>query len=316
MAAPSGIAAQVGYKAESTYGTGVTVDRFVPLVSESVSNTIERMESAGIVAGRRTMLSRQWKSGTHAISGTIQHELTDNTMGLLFDQAMGTTNTSGAGPYTHVITPTSLTGKSFTTQIGRPDTGGTVRPFTYAGCKITALELAGQAGSIATVGFDIVAQSETTGTALATASYGASDVLLAFTGGALTVAGSAPSAVISGFTLNIDNGLKTDRYTAGATTIREPLEADLRTITGTIDCEFDSLTELNRYLNGTEAALVLSFTAGANSVTWDGNVRFDGATPNVSGRDVLTLSMPWKAVSDTSDAVAHTLTIVNGDSTI
>ena len=44
MGLRSGMLAQVGLKTESTWGTAVTVDRFTPLVSESVTEEIERME--------------------------------------------------------------------------------------------------------------------------------------------------------------------------------------------------------------------------------------------------------------------------------
>jgi hypothetical protein len=53
MAIASGMAAQAGFKAESTYGTAVTVDRFVPIISESLTEEIDRLESEGILTGRR-----------------------------------------------------------------------------------------------------------------------------------------------------------------------------------------------------------------------------------------------------------------------
>lgn len=316
MALQSGLAAQIGYANESTPGTGVTVTRFLPLVSETMVDDVERLESAGIIAGRRTMASSQWKAGREVIAGSVQHELTDNSVGLLLDHTFGTNNTTGAGPYTHTMSPGDLTGKSFTTQIGRPDVSGTVQPFTFAGCKIASAQIAGSAGAIATLGLDIVGMSETTATALASASYGSSDACFTFVQGAVTVAGSAPSPVVSAFTLDIDNGLNADRFTAGSATTAEPLEAALRTYTGNIDMEFKDLTEYNRYKNATEAAVVLSFTLGANSLTITMNCRFDAATPNVSGPGIVTLSAPFKALSDTDDATAITAVLVNDDSTV
>ena len=47
-------------KAESTYGTPVTVDRFFPLVSESLAGEVERIESAAIIAGNTMLTSEQW----------------------------------------------------------------------------------------------------------------------------------------------------------------------------------------------------------------------------------------------------------------
>jgi hypothetical protein len=74
-------------------------------------------------------------------------------------------------------------------------------------------------------------------------------------------------------------------------------------VTGSFTVEFESLTQYNRYVNGTEASL-----AG----TWQGSsiegafvyevavtmpaVRFDGITPNVGGPDILEMEVPYKAL--------------------
>lgn len=57
MSLKSGLAAQWGFKAESAWSTPVTVDKFLPLVSETLTAEKERIESASIVAGRRVLTS-------------------------------------------------------------------------------------------------------------------------------------------------------------------------------------------------------------------------------------------------------------------
>lgn len=316
MSIPSGLAAQIGYKSEAgTPGVAVTVDRFVPLVSETLTREPNRLESEGMLAGRRIHDSRQWRDAEHKIEGGAQHSLTDNTIGLLLEHALGGKATTGAGPYTHTFTPATLTGKSFTTQVGRPRSDGTVAPFTYAGCKVMGMSIAGAVGQLATLGLDIFAMTEDTGTALATASYGADDDLFTFVQGLLTVGGSAPAGVISSFELNIDNALKTDRYTAGSAAAMEALEQGHRLITGSFTCEFENMTQRNRYINGTEAEVILGFDDGANELKFTMNCRFDGGNPNVDGPDILTLDVPFKAIGDGSDADAITAVLINDDST-
>lgn len=307
----SGLSAQIGYAEESVYGTGVTVTRFLPLVDESITHDRGRLESEGIIAGQKVTKSSQWNGGPITNGGDIGHELYDRALGLLFKHMFGAVNTTGAGPYTHVFSPGAIDGKSLTIQVGRPQVGGTVVPFTYAGCKIAEWELACTQGEIATLGLTIVAQSETIETALATASYPSGIKPLKFNHGVIELAGSAVKA--TAVTISGSNGLKDDRRFIGDQQIGEPLEESLREYTGTVTCEWTSTAQYERFVDGDEVALELAFTAGDNSVTIAGNVRYDGGTPTVGGREVLTHDIPVKFIASTTDASAITATLVNGD---
>ncbi len=190
MAASSGIAGQIGYVAESTWGVPVTVTRFLPLISESLKQEVGRLDAKGIIAGRNVADADAWGAGMVSVAGSVQHELYDHSMGVLFKNALGANTTAGSGPYTHTMTPADQFGQSLTVQVGRPDLAGTVRPATYAGMKINKWEIAGKAGEIATVGLDFVGKYEaayrtvtdgvTTNTSTsitsATAAFGAGDV--------------------------------------------------------------------------------------------------------------------------------------------
>lgn len=378
----TGLSAQIGYATESTVGTPVTVTAFVPLLSETLSQDKTRLESAGIIAGRRVLTSNQWNGGNVTVSGSVQHELYNRGLGKLFTAMFGDVTTTGAGPYTHTFTPGSLVGDALTVQVGRPATNGTVYPFTYAGMKVSSWEIACAQGEIATVGLDLVGQREfayrqvtdgvttsgsaaissstaafstddvgkpisgtgipsgatiasvtsataatlsanatatgtgvtfTLGVALASASYPASIKPLKFNHAAITIGGS--SVNVMSLSISGDNGLNADRRFLGSQYISEPLEASLRNYSGTIDIEFTDLTQYTRFVAGTEAALVASFTSGSDSVTITTNVRFDGSTPQVGGPEILTQSLPFKCVASSTDASAITVTLVNSDST-
>ena len=110
MAQSSAISAQLGVKAESTYGTYVAPTSFFPLISESVKFDIQRIESKAIRANRLTMDSGDWAAGQKTGSGQVNLELYDRTSALLFVHALGSVATTGAGPYTHTITPGNLLG--------------------------------------------------------------------------------------------------------------------------------------------------------------------------------------------------------------
>jgi hypothetical protein len=341
-----------------------------------------RLESGGIIAGRRVLTSDQWSGGDVTVSGSVQHELYNRGLGKIFTAMFGTVVTTGAGPYTHTFTPGDLTGDALTVQVGRPATNGTVYPFTYAGMKVTSWEIACAAGEIATLGMDLVGQREfayrvvtdgvttsgsaaitsvtaafstddigkpisgtgiptgatiiavgsataatlsanatatgtgvslTLGVALASATYPASIKPLRFNQASVTLGGSAVN--VKSLTLSGNNTLDDSRRFLGTQYIAEPLETGLREYTGSLEIEFTDLSQYTRFVAGTEAALVASFVSGTDTVTITTNVRVDGSTPNVGGREILTQTLPIKCVASSTDASAITVALVNSDAT-
>lgn len=323
MATGTGLDRQVGYAAETTYGTGVTVTRFLPAVSDTMSKQNTHTESGAQIAGAQVLRSTQWKQGDSAVGGDISHELYDQSIGLLFRAAFGTVDTSGtAVPYTHTFWPTTPS-VSFTTQVGRPTTYGTVVPLTYTGCKIQSWELAASAGEIVTWGMTVVAQEETVGTALASASYSSSLTPWHARYGTLTVDGTAVR--VRSWSLSGNNNLTEDRRYVGATIIQEPLRGNLAEFTGSFEAEWGNLgtasstygTALyNKYLTGAEGTLVFGLVSGTLSGTITANVRFDGDTPNNGDNGITMHTVPFKCITPgTDDAEALTAVLVNNDST-
>ena len=73
MAIKSGLAAQIGYGEEVTWGTEVTPNRFSKLISENLRQEISRIESDSIIAGRTVRDSSQWDEGAVRVLGDVQH---------------------------------------------------------------------------------------------------------------------------------------------------------------------------------------------------------------------------------------------------
>jgi hypothetical protein len=310
----SGMNSSLGFAAESTYGTYQAPARWVPHVSAPLDHQIDRLESEGIMAGRRVLDSDQWAPGDITAGVPLGLELYDRSIGLLFTHMFGSVVTTGVGPFTHTFTPGDLSGKSLTMQIGTPNSvDGTVHPFSLLGCKIASWELGLSAGEIATLGLDVLAKDVTTAQALVAPAYSAGiGIGMTFVGAAVTIAGSPYKT--KEITLAGDNGLADDRRFIGQQTIDEPLEAALREYTGTIDSELFDLTAYNRFVNGTAAALVFSLARGTATATFTMNIQFDGDPPQVEGREIVMESLPFKCIGDT-DAAAITCVLVNGDST-
>lgn len=151
MTIKSGLAAQLGFGDETTWAVGVTPTVFVPMVDESLSHEIDRLESEAIIAGQRVIRSQQWAEGNVTASGDVGMELNDQSKGLLLKHMFGGSSTTGP------FSPADLSGLGLTTQIGIPDIDtGTVRPKTLVGGKVASWEMGLVVGEIATLGLSLL----------------------------------------------------------------------------------------------------------------------------------------------------------------
>ena len=318
MATRSGIAGQFGYKAESSWGTGVTVDRFLPFKSESMTANKARLDSDSIYAGRLVRDSEQWDAGAIEAGGEITLDVFTTGEGLLWKHALGSVNTTGSGPYAHAFTPGNLDGLGLTIQIGKPDRGGTVRPWNFVGCKVRDWELTVPAKEAASLKVGFSAKDLDKDGTPALQSWSPPAALARFTWAHATVAsihGSSPK--IKSLSIKGVNGIETDRYFLGSDKIDEQDEVDLRAYTAEAEIEFASETIFDAFWDGTEADLALTLTRGSASLAIAGNCRLDGdgASPVVENRGKLTQKIPAVFVGDDSDADAMTITYTTSDST-
>ena len=312
MAVGSGLAAQVGFIIETTSGVREAPTSFVEFNQESLSLSIERIERRGLKAGRRTR--HAWAVGTRQVSGQLNFDLSAETVGTLFKAALGSVSTTASGSgYLHTFTPGDL--PSLSVQVGKPDVGGTVRPFDYVGCRVNSFELSANPNEFATMQIDLVGEDELLDGTTATPTYSQS-TFFTYVAGKLEIAGS--ETCIDTVTISGDNSLQVYHEIcstkAGKPTIRE---ADYRDYSGTLQADFRDLTAYQRYVNGDEATLTLEFDAGTNAkLTVTGNVRFDGETPTVSGPEIIKQPLSFVFVSGTSDAATFTVTLDNTDATV
>ena len=311
MAIRSGLAAQIGIGVESTVGTAATPTRFYEFNDESIAMTIERIESEGLRTGNRVLRSDRYASGQKAIEGSFSMDMTADNTAILFKHALGAVAT--AGSYVHTCTMSDPFGLGLTIEVGRPGNDGTVRAFTYAGCKINTLDLSVSVGELLSAEFGVIGTTaETIGTVTA-ASYASSLELLHFAGAAITVAGTAYPC--KDFSLSVNNGLTGDRFVLGSQVAQQPIASSLAEVTGSLTAEFVDATAYNRVLNATHAAVVATFTdSTGDSITVTVPVaRFDGDTPSVGGPDILDQTLNFKGLFNGTDSPV-TIAVKNGDS--
>lgn len=296
------IAHQLGFKAETTWGTPVVVDRFLEFTSETLERRQNTAVSNGIKSGRRYGGNGRRITRFDA-GGTINMEIATKGFGLWFHYLLGavsTVNTVGT-VYTHTFTPGTLLTKSMTIQKGIEKPDGTVQPFTYEGCKVLSMDLSNDQDGLLMGAFEIDAQQEVTGTALASASYTAPTVF-SYAEGLVKKDGATMASVRSVGSLKIANNLLTDRYFLGSLGQKaEQTNVPFDEISGNLDVEFQNLTDTyNTFAADTACILILKYTGGIieGAHNFDlqitiNNCRFEGETPKVSGPELVYQNVPF-----------------------
>ena len=318
MAIRSALAAQLGLAQSSTFGTYQTPTRFLEFVEESLEYNIERVESPGLRSNNRVLRTDRYAPGQKRVEGSVTLEPSTKGYGLILKHALGSASIATPSGATlarlHTHTLGDIFGTSLTVQVGRPDTSGTVQPFSFLGMRVDTLSLSNAVDELLVCEVGFVGQEQTTAQALATAVYPTTGSAAAYeqfywTQGVISVAGS-PVAIVSDFQIEVNNTLKSDRSFLGGATMSEPILAGMTEITGSITAEFDSLTALNRFVNNDQVALSAKWTAATaiESTTFPyvevtiPKVRFDSGSPTVGGPDVLTVELAFKALNDGTNA--------------
>src|SRR5688500_6180443 len=103
MATGSGLDSQIGFAAESTWGTPVTVTRFCEFNSESLERTPTFLEPTALRAGTKYKRVSRIRVSRQTVAGVVELDLATKGMGLLFKHALAST----------VSTPTLIAGTAY-----------------------------------------------------------------------------------------------------------------------------------------------------------------------------------------------------------
>lgn len=304
---------QFGFKEEVTYGTAVTVDRFVEFVSESLERENTIAVSNGIRSGRRYG-GQGRRIARESAAGTVTFEVARTGFGLFFEQLLGdvsSVNTVGT-VWTHTFTPGSILDKSMTLQKGVEKPDGTVQAFTYPGAKVQAIDFSVAQDGLLMMAVDFDAQRELDDVALAAASY-TTPVVFTYSEGAVKKNDVTVASVRSVPSLRIANNLNTERFFLGNTGLKEqPLNQPFDEISGTLDVEFRNLTDFyDLFQADTSFELTLLFDGGniegAHDYTLQitiADARVEGETPKMTGPEYVFQTIPFVGLDHaTLDAV-------------
>lgn len=314
MAIRTGLGSYIGAVAETTYGTGVTPTRFLEFLNEAIEPRIERINSQGIRAGSTVARTGRWKRNDKGASGTIAFEVATEGFGLWLTHALGDVEITTPGGATNARLHTHTLGDkddlSLTVQKVVPDVSGTNRPFTFKGVVVTGWELGLAIDGLANLTVTLDGQSWETDTSAATASFPSDDQLYGYQDAAISV--DSGQIDCTGITLRQTDPMATERYYLRSVgTKGRPLVNGMREVGGELTLEFDSMTQVNRFLTGapgTEVEVLAELTgheieSGFNhelNVTMPA-CRFDGGMVTVPGPDIITVTAPFVAMDNLSD---------------
>ena len=321
MAIGAGLAGQIGLATQGVdYDTAATVTRFLEFDNENIVTDVAKLYGRGIGVGRFQRADRV-KTYIRQASGQVLLPVMNKGFGLVFEHMLGQNTITGAtADKTHTAIPSAaaLAGKFATWQVGRPDLAGTVQPFTFIGGKVRAWEFQFRVDEILQLMLDLDFKTVGVGTALASASYAATQEFFAFHEGALSIDGS--TFYVKSGTLRGENGLAHDRRFLGNLK-REPLAAGELIVSGQLEAEFENRDVYDAWVAGTvPGQLVLSFTTAtlipttavpfSLTITLD-DIEYNGDTPNVDDEGILQQAIPFKALYDGTNPLVQVVYVTN-----
>ena len=329
MPVRSGVAAQIGVVPETTVGTYVVPTTFYPFTSESLSLEKEYIRTAGLRSGRVSQSADLHVATTRAAAGSLEMDVLSKGMGKLLNLLHGNTVTpiiigaTTAYTQTHAIGLTDPFGKALTIQVGRPDVGGTIRAFSYLGSKLMGATFNLERGGVLTSEWNFDAMDESTGQALAAATYPSAAIPFSFQSGSIEFDDVVLTDCIRSASIEVTLPHETERYCIGSSAIKkEPILNGLVGIEATLEAEFASLTQHTAFTAATRRKLELICSqgdaGGGNpfkfAFTMPSTVTVSSG-PTVEGPDVLTQELTVEAL-DNGSAAPLTIEVVSTDTAL
>jgi hypothetical protein len=328
MAIGSGLGAQIGIAAETTYGTYAAPSKFVEFTKESLVLKKTTAQSAGIAAGRLMALSSRRVLTQKEASGSIELEVTNKAMGLFLQALMGTSVTpvqqgaTTAYLQTHTLADTA--GKSLTIQKGVPLTTGTVTDKTFVGCKILSAEFSCEVGGMLMATFEFDGKDCDETQTLSVASYPVMSPFHFGQMGLKTGSFGAETALdgVRKVSIKIERPQATDRFYANQSALKaEPISNDLVKVSGSLEMDYVATTVDDLHTSDGATSLVWEFVGpiieAANAETFRITlpaIKVDDAPPTVEGFDVVRPTFNFTGLYDGTNPVS--ITYMSTDATL
>jgi hypothetical protein len=290
---------RLGLGKESVFGTPVAPTLFLDYVENNLGlQSFDDIDLSG-TNGARGHHSNHLAAGVKNCGGTTSFYCRPNWLELLLEGIAGGSVTGTSVKTYHL----GNSNPSFTLESDLKE-----KVLTLSGAKIQRAVFESSVNRALSLTLDWLAKDIAIGTSATSGT--ASNSKTAFLHHQSSLSWNNATIWLSKVRLTIDNGLVEDDF-CNAQTRREILETD-RTVSGSFLCKWSGEHKaiFEDYASSTPRALVLSYTAGADTLTFTmNNVRVKCATPASSARGLLYFPCAFVALrTDASDEVVITLT--------
>jgi len=330
MAIGSGLGSQVGFSAESAYGTFVAPDHFIRARSYSVDRVASRQQGAGISTGQFGPLVSQYVETTVGAAASLAFDVQNKGLGVLLNTLMGGTVTPSvtvtSTVYTAAFPLADTYGKSMTVQVGVPiRDGSTVVAHSLSGGKVASAEFSCAVDGLLSATVAVDGKTFSSAETLASASYTSTSV---FNGAQMTLkTGTYNSETsVSGVRavgISISRPHDTSDFTAGNSGAKsQPVLNGWADITATIEADWLAKATFQDLAHATTStSLVWEFAGAIITGTYRDvfritlpSVTFEPATQGVGGPSELVNT--WTATWRYDGTNQPSITTVSGDSAL
>lgn len=286
--------------AEATYGTTPAVDPdFVDVrhTGNTLALTKDGFQSEELHADRQM---RDFRHGVEIVGGDVPFELSYSSFDTILEATLGGTWSTG-------VLKAGVVRRSFSVLRHFTDLLTAAKPFhLFAGVEFNTLTLSVPASGPVTGSFSVIGKSLAVLadlSSLGTPTFGDPVTTKPFDSftGTITEAGSS-IATVTQIDLTLENGLAARNVIGSPQTIRPSIGRC--NLTGSITAFFENATLLEKFINETESSLVFVLTdAAGNDLEFDiPRIKYNGGQPDVSGQGSITITLPFQALYDASDA--------------
>jgi hypothetical protein len=295
---------RLGLAIETTWGTPVTTPKvWVPVKSNKIVDEVKRI----LDSGRRGNLSKDFESyaGITTGSADLDGDVYPDIEGYILKGLFGQDNVTGSSaPYTHAFTLSTAQPPSFTLfdydgYNERILPGAVIESVDY---KFTVEgELSRQV--------KFLSKASTVSSQVHTATFGTTPPFLGWQA-SLQIAGAPNTRMVGG---NIQFKRAT-KLTFGANNSQQPSKANVgqMEVTGKLDFEIDDYTELNYYLQATKPSVVITFTSGADSLTFQlSKCDFEKVDGLDRSQEMVRVSANIRGLYNTTDQGPAQVTLVS-----
>lgn len=287
---------------ETTYGTTPATPQFSKI--RHTGTTLGLTKSANTSAELRA--DRQiadFRHGTKQVGGDISFELSYSSFDALLEAVL-------CGTWTTNVLKAGIVRRSFSVLREFGDIAPAGKPFhLYTGVVFNNFQLTITPDAIITGSFNTIGQ----GLALSTtAPVGttyveppATEVFDSFNGSLLE--NGVEIAIVTELNMTLENGVAPRFVTFSDETILPQIGKS--NLTGSISLYFEDATMYEKFIQGSPSSLVFTLidTVGNSYEFSIPNIVYNGGQPDVS-EGAITLTMPFQAVYDATDATNITIT--------